>query len=291
MLKNTLHKYLDKITQRHFSHALQLMNMAIGRATFNRQSLAIHPTSPITWEFSGFSQNGEDGIIEYLCNQLIAPNHFFIEIGASDGTENNTSLLAICKKYAGLMIEGDRNKYLLCQWIFHRMGNPYIECVHSFITLANVATLMQRSPHKNPDVFSLDIDGNDYYIVEKILQLGYRPKIWVLEYNSTFGDQQAITIPYQADFNWTKAHPTMLYWGVSIQAWQRLMQKYDYQFITVDSCGANAFFADKSAFNPEFITKVVPSLSYIENRSQLFWTKKTWQERFAVIREMPFVEV
>ena len=35
--------------------------------------------------------------------------------------------------------------------------------------------------HENPDLFSLDIDGNDFYIAKAILDGGFRPKIFVVE--------------------------------------------------------------------------------------------------------------
>ena len=51
-------------------------------------------TRPATWEFSGFSQNGEDGILDVLRHQLTRSNRYFIEIGAADGIENNIGALA-----------------------------------------------------------------------------------------------------------------------------------------------------------------------------------------------------
>src|SRR5258707_6470746 len=64
-------------------------------------------TRTASWEFSGFSQNGEDGILDVLRRQLTSSNRYFIEIGAADGIENNTAWLVVAEKYAGLMIEGN----------------------------------------------------------------------------------------------------------------------------------------------------------------------------------------
>src|SRR3979411_658780 len=58
---------------------------ALARAAATAPLRIINPKEPRTWEFSGFSQHGEDGIIDYLCSQLLRPNRFFFEIGAGDG--------------------------------------------------------------------------------------------------------------------------------------------------------------------------------------------------------------
>ena len=56
---------------------------------------------PATWEWSCFSQNGEDGIIDVLCSQLLESNRYFLEIGAADGIENNTAWLAVHETMVG----------------------------------------------------------------------------------------------------------------------------------------------------------------------------------------------
>ncbi len=87
------------------SRTLARVNMALSRAqSGNYRNLCAK--TPTSWEFCGFSQNGEDGIIDYLCQKIINPNRYFVEIGAADGLENNTAWLAIARKFSGLMIEG-----------------------------------------------------------------------------------------------------------------------------------------------------------------------------------------
>src|SRR4029079_4576029 len=80
--------------------------LALARAAATSSLRRIDPATPSTWEFSGFSQHGEDGILDYLCGHLRQPNRYFIEIGASNGLENNTTWLAVAKRYGGLMIDG-----------------------------------------------------------------------------------------------------------------------------------------------------------------------------------------
>lgn len=61
-------------------------------------------------EFSGFSQYGEDGVIDVLRWQLLSPNRYVVEIGAMDGTKNNGGWLLLAEPYEGLMIKGDHRQ-------------------------------------------------------------------------------------------------------------------------------------------------------------------------------------
>jgi len=58
------------------------ISSALSRAAATAPLRLIDPLRPLTWEFNGFSEHGEDGIIDYLCSQITTPNRFFFEIGA-----------------------------------------------------------------------------------------------------------------------------------------------------------------------------------------------------------------
>mgnify|MGYP005652949861 FL=1 len=46
------------------------VNKALARAAATKDLLHLDKQNPLTWEFSGFSQNGEDGLLDYLIKQL-----------------------------------------------------------------------------------------------------------------------------------------------------------------------------------------------------------------------------
>src|SRR5207253_2508477 len=125
--------------------------------------------------------------------------------------------------------------------------------------------------HQNPDLFSIDIDGNDYHILKAFLEQGLEPKIIVVEYNSAFGTHP-ITIPYQDDFNYLKADRSGLYYGVGLQAWRHLLDQFGYQFITVDSNGVNAIFVHPAYFADQFLANIKP-IAFKEN----FYQFKKWK--------------
>ena len=267
----------------------QRIAVALAKAAAAAPLRRLDETDPLSWEFSGFSQNGEDGIIDFLTRKLLSPNRYFIEIGASDGIENNTAWLAIARKYNGLMIEGSHPVSALAKKIIkkHSLG---VECLNLFVDSENIAPLAEKAFYKNPDLFSLDIDGMDYYIAEAVLAQGFRPRIFALEYNSVFGPDKAVTVPYRKDFSHAKAHPSELYFGVSVAGWKRIMGKYGYQFVTVDSNGVNAFFINPADFPAGFAAKL-KGRPYEQNISQLQKFRGPWEKQFAEISALPLVEI
>ena len=77
----------------------QRINIALSKGAIALHDRKMIKTDPQSWEFSGFSQNGEDGILHMLRSQLLRSNRYFAEIGSADGVENNTSWMAVAEKY------------------------------------------------------------------------------------------------------------------------------------------------------------------------------------------------
>ncbi len=289
-MKSFLRNLAQKFTQSRFLQTLALVNVAMAKASYNRQRWKPDPRMPRTWEYSGFSQNGEDGILEFLHEQLKEKNNFFIEIGASDGTENNTSLLALGRRFSGIMVEGNLQKHQLCQRIFHAMDNPFVLCKQAYVDIHNLGAVLKEANTKQPDIFSLDIDSNDYYVAEKVFELGFSPKIFVVEYNPTFGDTATLTVKYHQNFDLAKIHDSLVYFGASVQAWRHLFTKHGYAFVTTESSGSNAFFVRKDCVESDFLQNI-QSIDFTEGKAQSFWLKRNWQQRFELIKEMSFRDV
>lgn len=276
-------KYLDSHRDR------QRISIALSKAAAMIPLRKVDLRFPVTWEFSGFSQNGEDGIISVLRSQLLTRNRYFLEIGAADGIDNNTAWLAIVEKYSGLMIEGDETLVSRAKRAVshHSIG---LEIIHMFVEPKKVEQISLLMPVKNPEVLSLDIDGIDFYVAEALLDIGIRPSIFVVEYNSAFGPEKALTIEYQAAFSVHESHDTSLYYGVSIAGWKRLFLKWGYRFVTVESNGVNAVFVDPDAFETSFLENIKP-LHFAENQLQLRRFRGGYHEQFKLISDMKLVEL
>ena len=77
-------------------------------------------------------------------------------------------------------------------------------------------------------ILSIDVDGNDYWIWENITYVD--PIIVIIEFNSNFGFEQKISVPYKENFIRTEEHYSNLYWGASLEAFKFLAQKKGYKF-------------------------------------------------------------
>ncbi len=276
--------------KRYFSDLQDRQRIAIALAKGARMSSRrIDLRAPATWEFSAFSQNGEDGVLDVLRSRLLDANRSFIEIGAADGIENNTAWLAIAEQYGGLMVEGDARKSARARRLLPGCSLG-VECLPLFVTRTSVTMLKDRALYADPDVCSLDIDGNDYYIAGALLDAGLRPKIWVVEYNSVFGPERRVAIECSDTFDFTAAHPTQLYYGVSIAGWRAFFAQRGYRFVSVERNGVNAFFADPACFAAGFLENV-QGLDFAENRFQLHKFRQPWPQQFERIAGMPLVDL
>lgn len=82
-----------------FLFFLKEIEIGLSRGAVGSSTRNLNPSLPATWEFSAFSQNGEDGILDFLTSKILDPNKYFIEIGTSNGLANNTAYLAFVKKF------------------------------------------------------------------------------------------------------------------------------------------------------------------------------------------------
>lgn len=211
----------------------QTLGRIEGRQTHAASSLA-------EAEFQVSSQWGDDGIIQYLLRRVPVERELFVEFGVQDYTEANTRFLLQNNNWNGLVLDGspDNIERIKCDPIFWR-HNLKAEC--AFIDRDNIDGLLQRNGVAGDiGLLSIDIDGNDYWVWEAIASV--KPRIVVIEYNSLFGPSAAITVPYRADFNRTRAHYSNLYWGASIGALGRLGRRKGYRFVGSNRAGNNAFF-------------------------------------------------
>jgi hypothetical protein len=190
-------------------------------------------------EFSVFSQWGEDGILQWLLARVPVESETFVEFGVENYTEANTRFLLTHQNWTGLVIDGsaahiDAIKRQDIHW------QHDLTAVHAFITRENINELIARRFRGDIGVLSIDVDGNDYWIWEAIGVVS--PRIVVCEYNSVFGCERAITVPYDPKFFRTAAHYSNLYFGASLPALCRLAARKGYVFAGCTRAGNDAFF-------------------------------------------------
>jgi hypothetical protein len=82
------------------------------------------------------------------------------------------------------------------------------------------------------------------------------PSILIIEYNSVFGKDRSIAVPYNKGFIRSKAHYSNLYWGASLAAVNYAAAKKGYSFVGCNLAGNNAYFIQRSLLNEK--VKEVP---------------------------------
>ena len=70
--------------------------------------------------------------------------------------------------------------------------------------------LESKLDKNNIGILSIDIDGNDYWVWKEISVID--PLIVIIEFNSVFGFNQKVSVPYKENFFRTKAHYSNLFW-------------------------------------------------------------------------------
>ena len=114
-----------------------------------------------------FSQNGEDGVIEFILSKLPDKNGWCVEFGAWDGKYlSNTYNLIANHKYRAVLIEGDAEKYEVLKQ--NMKGFTGCVCKHVYVAIDGrnkLDDILKETPlPKHFDLLSIDIDGDDYHV-------------------------------------------------------------------------------------------------------------------------------
>ena len=191
-------------------------------------------------EFRVFSQWGEDGIIQFLLKHVSIERSLFVEFGVENYTESNTRFLLTNNQWSGIVIDGsDENiEYIKRDPIYWATN---LKAVSAFITKDNINELITKNGISGDiGILSVDIDGNDYWVWQAIESIS--PRIIICEYNSHFGSEAEVTIPYDPNFVRDSAHFSKIYYGASVSALNSLAQLKGYSLVASNSVGNNIFF-------------------------------------------------
>ena len=193
-------------------------------------------------DFKVFSQNGEDGIIDYLLFSLQIEKPKFIEIGVGDYYESNTRFLFERSSGDGLIIDIIDNLQKRVEKNI-RLWRGNVKILNRKIDSENIlATLKEFNFFDNIDLFSIDVDSIDYWILEKMPKKFC--KLIVAEYNPYFGSNLEISVPNDKNFDRSKYHHSNLCFGASLKSIINLLDKKGFVFLGTNLFKNNAFFVN-----------------------------------------------
>jgi hypothetical protein len=268
------------------------IQQALGRIE-ERQLSAKLPGCFNDYEFQVYSQWGEDGLIQYLVRDTPLERRIFVEFGVEKYAESNTRFLLINDNWAGLLIDGSKQNidYIRNDTIYWKY-NLKAEC--SFIDRDNINSLISGNGISDDiGLLSIDIDGNDYWVWDAIQVIS--PRIVICEYNSLWGSELSVSIPYDPAFSRTLAHYSNLYFGASIAALSKLANSKGYSLVGSNRAGNNAFYVRNDVITD--IAIVSPRNAWVESKFRESRNKAgqltylSFPERLALVSDMPLVNL
>lgn len=183
------------------------------------------------WFVQPKSQNDEAEILDELVKKYPIPATF-VEFGFSAWEFNCAGLL---KGFDGLLIDGDSRAVRYARIVLPRN----VRCESQWLDLGHLDIIRDFARQRPLGILSVDVDGNDYWLLQALLDLG--PALVIVEYNPSFG-LRPVSVPYDAAFSRFSKHESGLYYGASLAAMNHLCERRGYKLVALSSPRVNAFF-------------------------------------------------
>lgn len=210
------------------------------------------------------SQTGEDGILERIFEIIPGENRWCCEFGAWDGKKySNTYQLLANKGWSGVLIEADSVKFKELPKTFGE--NHKIKFFNRFVNFSGKDTLdeilAETSIPLDFDLLSIDIDGNDYHILDSVVK--YSPKVVIIEYNQSIANH--IEYVQEPDVN--------INHGNSILSLTKLAKSKGYELVAVTDL--NGIYVKKEYYNlfgidDNSLEKLRPFAPYVTDVFQFY---------------------
>ena len=204
-------------------------------AALTRRRQYEHPNQFVRYGKQCFSQSDEDGLTLEIIKRIGIGDGIFAEFGVGDGTENNT-LCLLSLNWKGFWSGGE-------DIAFDVSKTNRVFFYKEWINQENICSLMNRGKSDlgvdDIDLISVDLDGNDLYLCEEVLKNGFKPSVFIVEYNAKFPPPIKFCIDYNPNHCWDGSD----YYGASLQSFYSMFDKYDYSLVCCNAAtGTNAFF-------------------------------------------------
>lgn len=179
-----------------------------------------------------YSQCGEEGFIEFILGSIdphLANAPFIVEYGAGDGiTLSNSYYFMKDKQGVSQLFDGDPK------------GSTWVDKAWIDVPFAIKHAKEFNEEKMLHDLFLIDLDGNDWYILNAFLgtlNKELHPLLVVCEINPIWKRDEARVIEYNPNHVWKNN----TYYGMSLKASEIMMEKHGYTLIFVND-SLNAYF-------------------------------------------------
>ena len=249
-----------------------------------------NPKRLISFGYKIYSQDDDDGIIREIFNRIGTTNKVFVEFGVGDGLTNNT-LALLFDGWKGVWIEASAKQVNRIKLGFKKtISTGQLSIVKAFISRNNINDLISSQvQQKEIDLLSVDIDGNDYHILEQISCV--IPRVIVIEYNAKFPPPVLYCMGYKETHIWNGSDN----FGASLKFLEIELEKKGYLLVGCNLTGVNAFFVRKDLVNDKFLSPYTAENHYetakyylAHSKSGHFASYETLDDR---LQQSPSVEI
>jgi len=240
------------------------------------------------FEYSLFSQNGEDGILRHLFAEIGFASRRSVEFGFSTN-ESNSLRLVLHERFGGLFLDGSDWQVDRFNRAATSLGLADVRAIRTFLTCENLQpTLLAQGTPAEIDLLSIDVDGNDYWFWESLDRVSAR--VAVVEYNAALGPELSLSMPYAASGRPADDAPHhFAYAGASLAALAWLAARKGMSLVGCDASGTNAFFVRDDCLTPA-LRPLAPAEAFRPNAG-LLGRGITLAEQIDRARRSPFVEI
>lgn len=192
-----------------------------------------------------FSNANEQKILAKHIEQLLPRDwpRTVVDVGAGNGVRWSNSYALLLAGWKTLGIEADLQKYALLARVYSKF--PHARAAHALVSPDNIEELLRDfGIEHNFGVLCLDIDGNDYWVLDRILSK-FRPGLIVTEINENIPPPLRFVVKLNPNFQ-LRHH----FYGYSISMLEDLCRKYDYGILELEY--NNAFLAPAELASAQF---------------------------------------
>lgn len=253
---------------------------------FIKNILTSETILPIFWSIYASSQNKniENKLLKKYAEKLKIDKSF-IEFGFHVFEYNCVELTKL--NYKGLLIDADKKNCKRSNLIFKKLKLK-TKAKSSWIKINSLDPIIEFVKNNNDKlgILSIDIDGNDYWILKEIYSF-VKPEIIITEYNASFLDK-SISVPYHDNFERHSFHKSGFYHGASINAFYKLLSE-DY-FLIESIGGNNLIFLRKDKLKNDIKT-LTPNKANKEPLLRNKWSGKKAKEQWEEIKCLDYIEI
>ena len=220
----------------------------------------------------GFSQWSEQQILSKYIEELLPRDYpkTVVDIGAGNGIRWSNTYSLFLSGWRGVGIEADSRKFARLERAYRKL--PQARACHETADPDNIVPLLKSlGIEKNFSVLSLDIDGNDYWVLKAVLS-EFRPALVVTEINEKIPPPLRFLFKY-APNSQLRHH----FFGYSIAVLEDLCDQFDYGILQLEY--NNAFIAPRELKGARFVDAETAYAEGYRNRPDR-------KERFAANLDM-----